>query len=109
MRKDLVAAMKSRSAESVAALRTALAAIDNAEAVDPVHTTGDDDAPIASATAGIGSGDVARRVLTGADVQALLTGLIDEYGSEADRYDALNRSDAADQLRRQASALSRYL
>ncbi|WP_304114437.1 hypothetical protein [Mycolicibacterium bacteremicum] len=109
MRKDLVAAMKSRSAETVAALRAGLAAIDDAEAVDVTGTPVGGESVIAGASAGLGSAEVPRRVLSVADVRRVLGDVVAEYSAEADRYAGLNRPDAAEQLRRQAAALSRHL
>ncbi|MGW0158957.1 hypothetical protein ACWDUN_06495 [Mycobacterium sp. NPDC003323] len=109
MRKDLVDAMRSRAAETVAALRSGLAAIDNAEAVDPAAGPMAHESVIAGATTGLGSGEVPRRELSIADARSVLSELIAEYTAEADRYAGLNRPDAAEQLRRQAAALTRYV
>ncbi|MEH3128639.1 MAG: hypothetical protein PGN27_01600 [Mycolicibacterium neoaurum] len=113
MRADLVTAMKARAAETVAALRAGLAAIDNAEAVavpdqSRAPIPGGQKSVIAGATTGLGSSEVPRRALTSADVRVVLGDLIAEYNAEADRYVALNRPEAAEQLRRQAAALSKY-
>jgi uncharacterized protein YqeY len=110
LRRDLHAALKSRQSEVVAALRTALAAIDDAEAVDPTSggaTLGA--GPIAGATRGVGSSDVARRALSADDVRGVLRRQVDDYSAEADRYETLGRPDAAARLRREAGALDRYL
>ncbi|TQK27137.1 GatB/YqeY domain-containing protein [Arthrobacter sp. SLBN-53] len=114
MRADLSTAMKARAAETVAALRAGLAAIDNAEAVNTPHRTGarspaGPESVIAGATTGLGSSEVSRRDLTSADVRAVIGDLVAEYLTEADRYGALNRPEAAEQLRRQAAALSKYV
>lgn len=109
MRKELVAAMKSRSAEAVSALRTALAAIDNAEAVPAGDPSGHRDAAIAGATSGVGSSEAARRVLSIAEVRAVLDGLVEEYTTEAQRYLGLGRHDDAEKLQRQAQTLRRHV
>ncbi|AHC25746.2 MULTISPECIES: GatB/YqeY domain-containing protein [Mycobacteriaceae] len=114
MRADLSTAMKARAAETVAALRAGLAAIDNAEAVDIPDRTGalippGPESVIAGATTGLGSSEVSRRDLSSADVRAVISDLMAEYVTEADRYGALNRPEAAEQLRRQAAALSKYV
>ncbi len=114
MRADLMTAMKARAAETVAALRAGLAAIDNAEAVtapdrEGAHSAATQQSVIAGATTGLGSSEVSRRDLTHADIRAVLADLMAEYRAEADRYATLNRQEAADQLRRQAAALSRYV
>ncbi|WP_036438547.1 hypothetical protein [Mycobacterium sp. URHB0044] len=96
LRRDLGVALKTRHAEAVAALRTTIAAIDNAEAVDPATVDAD-------------STEVARRELSIADVRAVLHDHVDDYVAEADRYELLGRHDAAQRLRRQAETLRKYL
>jgi uncharacterized protein len=62
MRRALTAAMKARDQRAVAALRSALAAIDNAEAVEAAgegHPPGE--GRIAGAVLGVGAAEVARR------------------------------------------------
>nr|MDT0662861.1 hypothetical protein [Micromonospora sp. DSM 115978] len=110
LRADLVAAMKARRPEVVAALRTAIAAIDNAEAVQaPDRTAAASSEHVAGARSGVGSTETDRRVLAIADVHALLAAQVTERVAEADRYDSYGRHDAAARLRREADALSRYL
>jgi hypothetical protein len=110
LRRHLASAMKARELDAVSALRTAIAAIDNAEAVpapeqDPATTSGH----IAGARAGIGAAEAARRDLSGGQQRAILRDQITGYTAEADRYEALGRPDAAARLRAQASLLSAYL
>lgn len=94
LRDDLRSAMKQRDADAVAALRTAIAAIDNAESVDATGRT---------------ETEVARRELSPAEVQAILRAHVREYLTEADGYEAVARHDAARQLRRQADVVGRHL
>lgn len=110
LRADLTAAMKARDRDAVSALRTAIAAIDNAEAIatDADHggqTSGD----IAGAVGGVGSTESARRDLTTPDVRAVLRAQVTDRITEAARYDAYGQSPAADRLRREASALMKYI
>jgi hypothetical protein len=111
LRRDLTAAMKARDPDAVAALRTAIAAIDNAEAVaDPgTAPAAATSAHIAGARAGLGAAEAPRRQLTGDELQEILRGQLAEYSREADRYAAHGQAVAADRLRNQASLLSRYL
>jgi hypothetical protein len=110
LRRDLTAAMKARDTDAVAALRTAIAAIDNAEAVAaPEAAPAATSAHIAGARAGLGAAEAARRQLTGDELRAMLHGLIAEYTGDADRYAAHGQDAAAQRLRNQASLLSRYL
>ncbi|MFF0728549.1 hypothetical protein [Streptomyces sp. NPDC004134] len=111
MRADLRAAMKARDREVVSALRTALAAIDNAEAVEaPAAAPADQGSEhVAGARSGVGSAEAVRRVLSAEDVRALLREQITERRTEAGGYETAGRADAADRLRREADALAAYL
>ena len=110
LRRDLTAAMKARHPDEVAALRTAIAAIDNAEAVAaPEAAPAATSAHVAGARAGLGAAEAARRQLTGDELQAILRGQLAEYTREADRYADHGQAAAAERLRNQASLLSRYL
>lgn len=110
LRSDLTAAMKDRDSETITALRTAIAAIDNAEAVEATTAEQDNaDGLIAHAGHGVGSTDVARRELSADDVAAILRGHVDDYLAAADRYAKLNQHGAAAPLRRQAHLLQHYL
>lgn len=111
MRADLTTAMKARDKDAVAALRTALAAIDNAEAV-PVPAPAGPAASseyVAGTSVGLGSAEAARRELTLDDLHTVLRAQIDEGLAEADTYAAHGRPDDADRLRRQAELLRPYL
>ncbi|HEY7277778.1 MAG TPA: hypothetical protein VH594_17535 [Trebonia sp.] len=110
LRRDLVSAMKARQPDAVAALRAAIAAIDNAEAVPaPEARQAATSSHIAGARAGLGAAEAARRDLSDSDQRALLRDQITGYTSEADRYEALGQPDAAARLRAQAHLLSAYL
>jgi uncharacterized protein len=111
MRQDLTAALKARDQTAVAALKSALAAIDNAEAVadDGTHSRESSSAHIAGATAGAGSSDVPRRMLSEAEMQAIVRGQLEERHEAADLYERLGREDQATRLRREVAVLTRYL
>ena len=110
LRHGLVTALKARDTDALAALRTTIAAIDNAEAVPVPDTsrpaTG---VHIAGSRSGPGSTEAARRQLSASELRDILAGQITEHTREADRYDALGRADAAERLRRQARTLTAYL
>jgi hypothetical protein len=109
MRRDLTAALKAREPDAVAALRTAIAAIDNAEAVAAPDTSpAGAGGRIAGARDGVGSTEATRRTLGVDQVRAILRDQIDEATREADRYDALGQDGAAQRLRRQARVLAAY-
>ena len=111
LREDLTAAIKARDRVAVTALRTALAAIDNAEAVDadPGGPRAASSQHVAGASAGVGSSDVPRRVLSQAEVGAIVRTQADERWQAAADYEKLGRTDAADVLRREADVLSAYV
>ena len=110
LRADLVVAMKARQPDAVSALRTAIAALDNAEAVsvtvEPPEATSEH---VAGAYVGIGRADVPRRVLSLSEVEAVLREQVDEHSAEADRYDAHGHHETAVRLRRMADTLRTYL
>jgi uncharacterized protein len=110
LRRGLVAALKARDAEALAALRTTIAAIDNAEAIpaaDPQAPL--TSADIAGASSGVGSTEAVRRSLNSGQLRDIVREQIAEYAREADRYDALGRPDAADRLRYRAGILAAHL
>ncbi len=111
LRHDLTAALKSRDPVAVAALRSALAAIDNAEAVsvDSTSVPAPTSEHIAGATSGAGSSDVERRVLSTADVRAIVRTEIDQRIDAAAEYARVGRADTAEKLRLEAAVLSAYL
>ena len=107
---DLVAAMKARQREAITALRTAIAAIDNAEAVTAPDQPGSAMSEhVAGAGVGVGSTEAARRVLSVADLRAILQEQIAERLEEADRYDIYGEAGAAERLRREADVLKKSL
>jgi uncharacterized protein len=114
LRRDLTSAMKARDVVAVAALRSALAAIDNAEAVDvapaaePAATSATS-AEVAGAVVGVGAAEVPRRVLTAADVERLVRGERDDRITAAVDHERLGRSESAGRLRAEAGVLALYL
>ena len=110
LRRDLTSAIKARETETVSALRTAIAAIGNAEAIPADGATQPTTSShFAGARAGLGAAEAARRDLSGSDIRAILGELITGYQHEADGYDALGQADAARRLRTQARLLAAYL
>jgi uncharacterized protein YqeY len=110
LRNDLTAAMKARDSDVVTALRTAIAAIDNAGAVEATEKTAAATSEhFAGAHVGLGATEVERRSLSAHDIREILRAQQTEHTTHADHYEALGQSDAADRLRRQADALRRYV
>jgi hypothetical protein len=96
---------------AVTALRSALAAIENAEAVEAATapTPSDGGAEVAGSVAGLGATEADRRVLTEGEVEELVAEEVAERLSVALRYDQLGQGGRADRLRAEAEVLSRYL
>lgn len=106
LRAELVQAMKQRDRVAVGVCRTALAAIENAEAV-PVTS-----APAAGAVegspVGVGAAEAPRRELGEPEVRAILVGEIVERQGAASGL-AASRQDRAEELRHEAEVLQGLL
>ena len=110
LRHGLTTALKARDTEALAALRTAVAAIDNAEAIATTDTHRPvTSADIAGASSGVGSTEAVRQSLSGAQLRDIVREQITEYAREADRYVVLGQPDAAHRLRHRARILAAYL
>jgi len=106
LRAALPAALKARDRATAATLRSTLAAIDNAEAVD----AGDAGAgAIETSAVGIGVAEVARRELTEADVAAIVRAEIAERERAAEVYAGAGRTEQATELRAAATMLAGFL
>lgn len=92
--------MKARDQTAVAALRSALSAVANAEAVDPAPTR---------IRLGIGAGDVPRRDLSEGEVLAIVQKEIDERRQAETDYDRVGRPEMARRLSAEADVLSKLL
>ncbi|WP_067568094.1 hypothetical protein [Nocardia acidivorans] len=107
LRTALPVAMKARDRSATAALRSALAAIDNAEAVDASDVTA---GAIESSAVGLGTAERARRVLTEADIVSIVRAEIDDRRTAATEYDAHSGgADRAETLRAEANTLEGFL
>ena len=109
MRRGLTAAMKARDRRAVAALRSTLAAIDNAEAVDATQAPPAREGEIAGAALGVGAAEVERRTLTAAETEAIVRREVAERETAAQAYERAGQSPHADRLRDEAELLSAYL
>ncbi|MFT3715584.1 MAG: GatB/YqeY domain-containing protein [Gordonia sp. (in: high G+C Gram-positive bacteria)] len=107
MRADLRTAMKAKDKSTVSALRTALAAIDNAESVDAGESA-TTSAHVAGASLGAGSAEADRKQLSADDVAGILRTQVLDLQQQAEQYEALGRDDAAAELRAQAAVIARY-
>lgn len=98
--------MKARDLGAVAALRSALAAIDNAEAID----VGDAKAgAMENSAVGLGAAEALRRELTELEVEAIVRREIDERRIAATEYDRLGATDRRDRLTAEADTLTALL
>lgn len=113
LRRRLRAAMRARDLLAVTALRSAISALDNAEAVDlsevaesaPV-TTGEH---VAGGVVGLGATEVPRRVLDAVQQHAVVVNEISDRRSAADAYEQRGATDPAVRLRAEAAVLERAL
>lgn len=96
LRKSLVEALRDRDEVATAALRAAVSAIANAEAVAPASS---------KVRLGVGSADVPRRELSDAEMLAILQAEIDELMHAAGEFDRLGRPDHARRLRTRAEVV----
>ena len=106
----LIEAMKTRDVDAVKAVRSALAAIANAEAVTDTHgTSSPADRSIPASVRGLGAGDVPRRSISEVDVLDIIGAEVEDRLRSARQYDALGQTAAANELRVQATVLKAYL
>jgi uncharacterized protein YqeY len=108
LRAALPAAMKARDRVAVAALRSTLAAIDNAEAVDRAASV-DQHLGIEQIPVGVGATEVERRMLTEMQVERIVRIEVAEWETAARDYDGAGRPEQAKLLRGQASVLLAHL
>jgi uncharacterized protein len=102
--------MKARDPAAVAALRSALAAIDNAEAVEVRHApTSSSGGVIPGAVAGLGAGEAARRDLSEPEVAAIVRAEVVDRRSAAAEYERAGRPDRAARLTAEADVLDAHL
>jgi uncharacterized protein YqeY len=102
-------AMKARDAAAVAAVRSALAAIANAEAVDVPQPEPAAGGRIAGAALGLGAAEAERRELSEADIAGIVGTEITEREQAAGQYAAAGRDERAQRLRAEAAALRAVL
>ena len=109
LRGDLRAAMKAQRPDEMAALRSLIAAIDNAESVeDAAAAPPSSSAHVAAAVPGLGAGDAARRALSERDLQRIIEAEFWERDAQAERLTLLGRADDAARLRTEADVIARY-
>jgi uncharacterized protein len=115
----LRAAMKERDIVAMSALRSALGAIANAEAVPlpeaSARTQGappvppSENVPIAGGVAGLGGAEIDRRMLAEDEATAIAAAEAADRRAAARDYEATGHTDRADRLRREARAIESAL
>jgi uncharacterized protein len=107
LRLALTGALRARDAIAVSALRSALSATGNAEAVDPgpAATTGPGSTYVAGAAAGLGTTEARRRSLSTAQAEQIVRAEAGERERAARDYERAGHADQADRLRREALVL----
>jgi uncharacterized protein YqeY len=108
LRRALPQALKARDQAAAAALRSALAAIDNAQAVEapPPPCTG---GVVAGAVAGLGAGDAPRRQLSEGDIAAVVRAEVADRRAAAADYGRAGHVEAAARLTAEADVLAAHL
>jgi hypothetical protein len=111
LQQALRAALQARDAAAVSALRSARAAISNAEAVTPPAGS---PAPggnrhFAGTVGGLGAGEAPRRVLTEQQAVQIIRAEISERHAAAELYERSGHAERAARLRREADALAAAL
>jgi uncharacterized protein len=108
LRTALPTAMKARDRTAVAALRSALAALDNAETVKIDDRTATGQA-IEQVAIGVGTTEVERRMLTESEMTALIRREVTERETAAADYESAGHDDRATRLRAEAGVLAAHL
>jgi hypothetical protein len=109
LRRHLKTAMKAQRRDEMAALRTLIAAIDNAESVEdqpPAPPSSSDH--VAGAVRGLGAADAPRRSLSERALQRIIENELWERDAQAERLTLLGRTDEASRLRSEADVIARY-
>jgi uncharacterized protein YqeY len=109
LRASLLSARKDRDPARIAALRSALAAIDNAEPPRGVLIDAPMSGTIAGSVKGLGAAEVARRELSDGEIRALLQAEIDERLGAAEKVTAGGYTERATTLRTEAAVLADLL
>jgi len=109
LRDALGGAMKDRDQIAVAAFRSALGVVDNAEAVDLAQAPIARPGTIAGGVVGLGAGEVPRRELSEEQLVARLRAEVADWEAAAADYQRHGRSDSAMRLYAEAEILNDLL
>jgi len=105
LREHLKEALIARDSTAVAAFRSVIGAIDNAEAVDAPAATGGP----AVVRLGVGAAETARRELSAEDLVDVIEAEIKERTAASAEYRRLDRAEQASRLRAEATILRSFL
>jgi uncharacterized protein YqeY len=106
LQSSLLPAMRAGDKDTVAVVRSALAAIANAEAVSVESATPLTDGPIAGAAVGLGATEAARRELSEDEVREIVERERQERLQAAEESEAGGLGEYAARLKTQAAALA---
>lgn len=109
LRESLKVALNARDTIAVAALRSAMSAVDNAEAVDRSHAPAPSGGTTGDVRLGVGAGEAARRKLSTQDVIEVIRAEVLERTLAAAEYERFDRADEASRLRAEATTLLSFL
>jgi uncharacterized protein YqeY len=109
LRAALPAAIKARDRTAVAALRSTLAAIDNAEAVPPDEGADGGSLAIEHVPIGAGATEVPRRELTAQEIELIVRDEVADREIAADGYGQAGQTAQAEKLLAEAEVLEKYL
>jgi uncharacterized protein YqeY len=109
LRESLRVALNARDSIAAAAFRSAMSAVDNAEAAGLSQEFAPTDGMIAKARLGVGSGEVPRRELSAQDVLEVVRAEVVDRTSAAAEYERLGRTEQARTLQAEATALQSFL
>ena len=109
LRRDLLVAMKARDSVAVAALRSALAAIENAEAVEAIPSQQPARSEHIAGATSHREAEVERRVLTAADERGLVQSQVNQRLMAAREYEKRGRQGDADRLLAEVDVLRGHL
>jgi uncharacterized protein YqeY len=107
LRLALAESLRARDTIAVSALRSALGAIGNAEAVEPgaAPPTGSGSPHVAGTVAGLGAAEAPRRSLSAAEIEQIVRAEAAERERAARDYERAGHADRAGRLRREARLL----
>jgi hypothetical protein len=107
LQQALRSALQARDAVAISALRSAHAAIDNAEAIaPPAARSGQPNQYIAGGVRGLRAAEARRRVLSEAEAEGIIRAEIADRQTAAALYERAGHADRAARLRGEADALA---